>query len=91
MRHLIRAQKFDPRKLEQVFTLADSQHNRNNQLLKQKIVASFLYEPSARTRLSFEPAMICLSGNVITIENAAVFSSTIKGRNLEDSIQIVSG
>lgn len=53
-------------------------------------MASLFYEPSTRTRLSFESAMIRLGGNVITTENAREFSSASKGETLEDTIRVVN-
>ena len=58
--------------------------------LKGKLIASLFYEPSTRTRLSFESAMIKLGGNVISTENAKEFSSAIKGESIEDTIRVVS-
>ena len=52
-------------------------------------MASLFYEPSTRTRLSFESAMIRLGGDVISTENAKEFSSAAKGETLEDSIRVV--
>jgi len=49
------------------------------------------YEPSTRTRLSFESAMMRLGGRVISTENAREFSSAAKGETLEDTIRIVDG
>lgn len=54
-------------------------------------LATIFYEPSTRTRLSFETAMHRLGGNVISTENAREFSSAIKGETLEDTIRIVNG
>lgn len=58
--------------------------------LKEKILATLFYEPSTRTRLSFESAMIKLGGNVISTENAKEFSSAVKGESIEDTIRITS-
>ena len=58
-------------------------------LLKGKILASLFYEPSTRTRLSFESAMQRLGGDVITAEGIQ-FSSLYKGESLEDTIKIVN-
>ena len=54
-------------------------------------MATLFYEPSTRTRLSFEAAMYRLGGEVITTESAREFSSAAKGETLEDTIRIVEG
>ena len=58
--------------------------------LRGKIMASLFYEPSTRTRFSFESAMLKLGGGVITTENAGEFSSAAKGETLEDSIRVIN-
>lgn len=90
MRHVIEAQQFDRKSLEELFTLADSLKEKRNVSLKGKILASLFYEPSTRTRFSFESAMMRLGGNVLTTENAREFSSAIKGETLEDTIRIIN-
>ncbi len=59
--------------------------------LDGKIMAALFFEPSTRTRLSFETAMLRLGGNVISTENAREFSSAVKGETLEDTIRVVAG
>ena len=59
--------------------------------LRGRLLATLFYEPSTRTRFSFESAMYRLGGQVLSAENAAVASSAVKGESLEDTIQIVSG
>lgn len=56
-----------------------------------KIVAMLFYEPSTRTRFSFESAAKRLGAETISTENAKEFSSAAKGETLEDSIRITSG
>lgn len=90
MRHIIEAQQFGRDDLEELFGKADAREKSNELPLKGKILASLFYEPSTRTRFSFESAMIKLGGNVLTTENAKEFSSAIKGETLEDSIKVVS-
>src|SRR5688500_771166 len=56
-----------------------------------RILATIFYEPSTRTRLSFESAMLRLGGDVISTENAREFSSALKGETVEDTVRIVGG
>jgi aspartate carbamoyltransferase len=60
------------------------------ELLKGKIVASVFFEPSTRTRLSFETAALRLGGQIITVENAAESSSAFKGETIEDTARMLS-
>ncbi len=64
--------------------------NSHSDLLKGKILASCFFEPSTRTRLSFEAAMYRLGGNVIGFSDASV-TSTKKGESLSDSMKAIDG
>ncbi len=90
MKHIIESQQFDQKIINQIFTLADKLKKRKDTSLKGKIMATLFYEPSTRTRFSFESAMLRLGGSVITTENAKEFSSVSKGETLEDSIRVIS-
>jgi aspartate carbamoyltransferase catalytic subunit len=57
-------------------------------LLDHLTLATIFYEPSTRTRLSFETAIQNLGGKIITTENAGEFSSNAKGESLEDTIKV---
>lgn len=57
---------------------------------EHKILATLFYEPSTRTRFSFEAAMFRLGGKVLTTEEAGVFSSAIPGERLEDTIRVTA-
>jgi aspartate carbamoyltransferase catalytic subunit len=59
--------------------------------LRGKLLATLFYEPSTRTRFSFEAAMYRLGGQVLSAESAAQASSAAKGESLEDAMRIVSG
>ncbi|MDO8729394.1 MAG: aspartate carbamoyltransferase [bacterium] len=90
MKHIIESQQFDQKFINKIFSLADKLEKKTDNSLKGKIMASLFYEPSTRTRFSFESAMLRLGGSVITTENADKFSSAVKGETLEDSIKIVN-
>ncbi|WP_241715616.1 aspartate carbamoyltransferase [Sulfoacidibacillus ferrooxidans] len=59
--------------------------------MEHMIMAALFFEPSTRTRLSFETAMLRLGGQVISTESAREFSSAVKGETLEDTIRVVAG
>ena len=63
--------------------------NPNPRLLEGKLVATLFFEPSTRTRLSFETAVNRLGGRVIGFSDAATSSSS-KGESLKDTIKMVS-
>ena len=90
MFHVIESQQFSREILFQLFKIADELRDHCKDCLKGKIMATLFYEPSTRTRLSFESAMLKLGGKVIGTENAKEFSSAIKGESLEDSIRVIS-
>src|SRR3954464_9997209 len=56
---------------------------------QNRIMATMFYEPSTRTRFSFEGAMHRLGGRVLSTEHARSFSSEMEGEQVEDSIRIV--
>ncbi|KAI3504406.1 hypothetical protein L1887_25862 [Cichorium endivia] len=93
---VIEAQQFDREILSAIFDVAREMEtiekkSIGNQLLKGYLMATLFYEPSTRTRLSFESAMKRLGGEVLTTENAREFSSAAKGETLEDTIRTVEG
>ena len=63
--------------------------NPNQDILQGKVVATLFFEPSTRTRLSFETAINRLGGRVIGFSDASTSSST-KGETLKDTIKMVS-
>jgi aspartate carbamoyltransferase catalytic subunit len=92
---VVESQQFDRPVLERVFGVAAEMEQLvaagGSQELKGRIMASLFYEPSTRTRLSFEAAMLRLGGEVLGTESAGEFSSVAKGETLEDTVQIVAG
>jgi aspartate carbamoyltransferase catalytic subunit len=59
--------------------------------LADRLVAALFYEPSTRTRFSFEAAVNRLGGRVMSAENASKASSSAKGESLEDAIRVIGG
>ncbi len=90
MHHLLETQQFDRAALKELFTLATTLEHHRDDCLHGKILATLFYEPSTRTRFSFESAMFRLGGQVITAENANEMSSAVKGETLEDTIRVLN-
>ena len=65
------------------------EENPNHKILDGKVVATLFFEPSTRTRLSFETAVNRLGGRVIGFSDASTTSSS-KGETLKDTIKMVS-
>src|ERR671925_586317 len=94
LRHVIESRQFSRTLLEDLFARADEikrEPHRFMGRLAGQVMAALFYEPSTRTRLSFEAAMLRLGGQTMGTDNAREFSSAAKGETLEDTIQIVSG
>jgi len=95
LHHVLEAQQFDLPTLAELFEMAEKMEkvaaSGGNKDFENRIMATLFYEPSTRTRFSFETAMHRLGGRVISTENAAEFSSVSKGETLEDTIRIMNG
>lgn len=93
IRHLLNPLDFTVEELETLFDLAnDIERNpaRYAHACDGKILATCFYEPSTRTRLSFESAMLRLGGQVLGFSDAAS-SSASKGESVSDTIRVISG
>jgi aspartate carbamoyltransferase catalytic subunit len=90
--YFVESQQLKPSLIFDFFKKADEMRSLKSThlILGGKVLATLFYEPSTRTRLSFETAMLKLGGSVISTENAKEFSSAIKGETIEDTIRIVS-
>ena len=92
MRHLITPLDFTTEELERLFDLANDIETNKEKYAKKcagKILATCFYEPSTRTRLSFESAMLQLGGEVLGFSDAGS-SSAAKGESVSDTIRMIS-
>ena len=92
MRHLMRPLDFSVEELDKLFDLAsDIEKNpaKYAHMCEGKKLATCFYEPSTRTRLSFESAMLNLGGSVLGFSDANS-SSAAKGESVSDTIRVVS-
>lgn len=92
MRHLMSPLDFSTEELDRLFTLAeDIEQNpaRYAHACEGKKLATCFYEPSTRTRLSFESAMLNLGGSVLGFSDANS-SSAAKGESVSDTIRVIS-
>ena len=92
MRHLMSPLDFTTEELDQLFDLANDierQPDKYAHACQGKKLATCFYEPSTRTRLSFESAMLNLGGNVIGFSDAGS-SSAAKGESVSDTIRVIS-
>src|SRR5437867_8881687 len=92
--HVVESQQFSRALLEELFVRSEEMKREPHHFIGRlacQVMAAFFYEPSTRTRLSFEAAMLRLGGTTMGTDNAREFSSAAKGETLEDTIRIVSG
>ena len=92
MRHLISPLDFSVEELDELLDLANDIENNPDkyaEACKRKKLATCFYEPSTRTRLSFEAAMLNLGGSVLGFAGADS-SSAAKGESVSDTIRVIS-
>lgn len=94
IQHVLESQQFTLPFLRELFQTADQMEKivarGGTQDYNSKIMACLFYEPSTRTRLSFETAMLRLGGKVISTEHAQEFSSAASGESLEDTVRVLN-
>lgn len=90
MDHLVSINQLAPEDIVRILDRATLfEQNPNRPILDGKVVATLFFEPSTRTRLSFETAVNRLGGRVIGFSDAATSSSS-KGESLKDTISMVN-
>lgn len=93
MRHLMNPLDFNVKELEEMMALASDIYANPKKYAHTcagRILATCFYEPSTRTRLSFESAMLRLGGQVLGFSEASS-SSAAKGESVSDTIEVISG
>lgn len=91
MRHLIDPMDISVKELDKLLNLAldiIARKDKYSERCKGKKIATLFYEPSTRTRLSFEAAMLELGGSVLGFSSASS-SSVMKGESIEDTVRVV--
>lgn len=93
LKHVVESQQFTVPLLMELFHRARGMERivarGGTQDYHDRILATLFYEPSTRTRFSFEAAMHRLGGRVLSSEQARSFSSEMDGEQVEDSIRII--
>lgn len=92
MRHLMSPLDFSVEELDKLMNLANDIENNMGKYAHEcdgKILATLFYEPSTRTRLSFESAMLRLGGKTLGFSSASS-SSAAKGESVSDTIRMIS-
>lgn len=92
MQHLLSITDFSVQEIEQLIKVAldiKSNPEKYQEKCKHKKLATLFFEPSTRTRLSFESAMLSLGGSVLGFSDANSSSSS-KGESVSDTIRVVS-
>ena len=92
---ILTAAQFTREQVEDLFRVADDlaarlQKGERLRSLDGRVLATVFYEPSTRTRLSFETAMLRLGGSVISVAEAKTASSVAKGETLPDTIRTIA-
>lgn len=97
--NILSVEQFDQEYLKNLFDLAKTledklkdptEARKLSQKYNDKQLCTLFYEPSTRTRLSFETAALKLGIGVVSTENAGGFSSAAKGETLEDTINVIN-
>ena len=95
LKHVVESQQFTVPLLLELFERSRQMERivrrGGTQDYRHRIMATLFYQPSTRTRLSFEAAMHRLGGQVLSTEQARAFSSEIAGEQLEDTIRTIAG
>ena len=91
MRHLIDITDLTTQEIDELISVAEdiiAEPERYQEVCRHKKLATLFFEPSTRTRLSFESAMLSLGGSVLGFSEANSSSAT-KGETVSDTVRVV--
>ena len=89
-RDCVSIRDFDRAQIDAILDAASHYEGEHDRMLQDKVMATLFFEPSTRTRLSFESAMHRLGGRVIGFATDKV-SSAVKGETLADAVRVLEG
>jgi len=94
LKHLTGLKDLSKQQIIQILDLSEDLEDvcsgrKKSNVLEDQLMATFFYEPSTRTRFSFEAAMLRLGGSVISMADAKSTSSAWKGESLPDTIRTI--
>lgn len=96
MKHILSGHDINETDIKDIFQSADEfkklleEGKKIHGLLPGKTLATIFYDPSTRTRIGFESAMLKLGGSTVSIENARNSTDDLRGESLEDLIKTIS-
>ena len=94
MKHILNTKQFSKTDVDKILDavpkMKEISEANNEKPMEGKIVACVFFEPSTRTRLSFETAALRLGAQIISVEDASQNSSSHKGETIEDTIRTLS-
>jgi aspartate carbamoyltransferase catalytic subunit len=93
--HILSTQDLSKDEIEQILQTAETfepyaRKEKRGDQLKGKVLAALFYEPSTRTRLSFETAMTRLGGDVVSVTDIGTTSMGMKGETIADTAKVIS-
>src|SRR2546422_1959757 len=94
LRHVVESQQFSRALLEELFVRSEEMKREPHHFIGRlagQVMAALFYEPSTRTRLSFEAAMLRLGGTTVGTHNPREFSSAAEGQTPQDTTRNLHG
>src|SRR5256885_5241673 len=94
LRHVVESQQFSRALLEELFVRSEEMKREPHHFIGRlagQVMAALFYEPSTRTRLSFEAAMLRLGGAAVGRDNPREVSTAAEGETLQETNSVLHG